>query len=441
MRKVFAWLKRYMPQSLFGRSLLIIVVPVAFMQAAVAAVFFDAHWRTVTETLADSTAGDVALVAEMMTPLPARDARQLLIADAASTMSLSVAWQPGRTLPTRERFAFFSVLDQVLEDALERRLQRPFWFDTTRYPGYVDIRVGLEGGVLRILAPRERVFSTTGHIFIFWLAAATLLLTAVSVIFIRNQVRAIERLARAAEAFGRGQDVARFKPTGAREVRQAAHAFLAMKARIRRHIDQRTTLLAAVSHDLRTPLTRLKLATAMMPEGEERDGLRQDIADMEYLIDEYLDFAGSATQESTETVDLAKWLRDEHAHAQATGHEVKITVPDELMVSVKPQSLKRCVRNLLSNALKYGQTTEITAQRDDNRLLIIIDDDGPGLPPEMFEEAFIPFNRLDEARDPNVQGAGLGLAIARDAARRQGGEVTLEASPLGGLRAVIRLPI
>ena len=236
-----------MPQSLFGRSLLIIVVPVVLMQALVAYVFFDAHWRTVTAQLSDGVAGDVAALHRLARPVGDAAGFADLVQMAEQDFGLSVAHQPGRRLPEQRRASSFSVLDHTLDRALDARLGGPYWFDTTRYPAYVDVRVPTEGGVLRIIAPREQVFSTSGHIFVFWLAATTLLLTAVSILFIRNQVRAIERLAEAADAFGRGQDVARFKPSGAREVRRAARAFLAMKARISRHIEQRTTLLAAAT--------------------------------------------------------------------------------------------------------------------------------------------------------------------------------------------------
>ena len=260
-------MRRYLPKGLFARTLLIIVLPVALMQVAVAWSFFEEHWETVTSRLSEGVAGDIAMMTalyESDQETPAAFERHAEM--AYETMRLSVDFRPGETLPTSRRSSFFRTLDRTLRSALSAQIDNDFWFDTTRYPSYVDVRVEVEGGVLRYIALRERVFATTGHIFLLWIIGATTLLTAVSIVFIRNQVKPIRRLADAAEQFGRGQDVDHFRPAGATEVRQAAHAFLEMRARIRRHLEQRTALLAGVSHDLRTPLTRLKLQLALMPE-------------------------------------------------------------------------------------------------------------------------------------------------------------------------------
>ncbi|MFZ4608099.1 MAG: HAMP domain-containing protein, partial [Caulobacter sp.] len=248
-------IKRWLPTSLFGRSLLIIILPIALMQIAVTWVFFDAHWQTVTSRLSDGLAGDIAWAVESYQddPSPASLAR---IADRAQdSMSLSIALSPIRTLPPRRPTSVFGALDRSLDRALSEHLDLPYWFDTVRFPGYVDIRVQVNGQVVRIIAPSDRAWATQGGIFVLWMIVTTLLLTAIAILFIRNQVRAIERLASAAEAFGKGGDVPDFKPYGAREVRQAAQAFLAMRSRIQRHLEQRTAMLASVSHDLRTPLT------------------------------------------------------------------------------------------------------------------------------------------------------------------------------------------
>jgi two-component system osmolarity sensor histidine kinase EnvZ len=257
-----AWrrlIKRSLPATLYGRTFLIIVLPVALMQLAVAWVFIDAAWRTVTMHHSDRLAGDVAWALESYEDDPSPAGLARTAGRAERSMSLSIAYLPDRPLPETRRRNAFATVDSSLRQALAARIDAPFWFDTTRYPAYVDIRVQTQSGVLRVLAPRERAVATQGGIFLGWMAAATLILTGVSLVFIRNQVRAIERLAQAAEDFGRGRDAPAFKPYGAREVRQAAKAFLAMKARIQRQIEQRTALLASVSHDLRTPLTRLRL--------------------------------------------------------------------------------------------------------------------------------------------------------------------------------------
>jgi two-component system osmolarity sensor histidine kinase EnvZ len=331
-------------------------------------------------------------------------------------------------------------VDRALRKALAERVDAPVWFDTARYPAYVDIRVKVPQGVLRIIAPNDRVFATKGHIFILWLTVATFLLTAVSILFIRNQVRAIERLAEAADAFGRGADVP-FRPHGAREVRQAASAFLAMKARIQRHVDQRTILLAAVSHDLRTPLTRLELELALSPPGPRVDEMKRDVAEMEHMIDEYLAFARGEGAETLEPVDLTALLAEVSEAASRAGAQVKLAAPADLIAPVRPNALKRALSNLIMNAAGHAGSIEVTGRPgEDGGAEIVIDDDGPGIPDDRYEDAFAPFGRLDEGRNQNAKGVGLGLAIARDILRGHGGEVTLARSPLGGLRAVVRVP-
>jgi two-component system osmolarity sensor histidine kinase EnvZ len=432
-------IKRWLPATLFGRSLLIIVLPIAIMQVAVTWAFFDAHWETVTSRLSEGLAGEVAWAVESYNDDPAGLPK--LAQRAEDSLSLSIALQPGRKLPVTRRYALFAAVDRNLEHALTDRLDAPFWFDTTRYPAYVDIRVQVKEGVLRIIAPRDRAVATRGHIFILWMTVATVLLTGIAILFIRNQVRAIERLAEAAEAFGKGDDQGVFKPYGAREVRQAAQAFLAMKSRIQRHIDQRTALLASVSHDLRTPLTRLKLELALAEPGPRMEAMKRDLAEMEHMIDEYLAFARGEGGEAVEAAPLRGLIEEVSEGAARAGAEVAIDVDPALVVQVRPNAFKRAVSNLVMNAAVHGEHITIMARPTPaGGVEIIVDDDGPGIAADRYEEAFRPFSRLDEARNQNEKGVGLGLAIARDVARGHGGDVTLDRSPLGGLRAVVRLP-
>lgn len=435
------FLKRRLPTSLWGRSLLIIVLPVLVMQAAVTWIFFDAHWQTVTARLSEGLAGDVAWAVESYADDPT--ARNLtVIADRAErSMSLSIALQEEAALPAEQQRGQFGVIDRTLERALAGRLDQPFWFSTTRYPAYVDIRVQQPQGVLRIIAPRERAVATQAHIFVLWLMVATALLLGVAVLFIRNQVRAIERLASAAEAFGRGETVPAFKPHGAREVRSAATAFLAMRDRIQRHIDQRTALLASVSHDLRTPLTRLRLELALAPPFKRQTAMKGDLDEMEHMIDEYLAFARGEAGEAAQTVDVSALLKAAGDDAKRAGAEVEVTAPDALTASLRPLAFKRALMNLAGNAAAHGEHVRLTARSlPSGGLEIAVEDDGPGIPEEMHEEAFRPFSRLDEARNQNRKGVGLGLAIARDVARGHGGDITLERSDMGGLKALVRLP-
>ena len=440
-RLVQRLIKRSLPTSLFGRSLLIIVLPVALMQIAVTWIFFDAHWQTVTSRLSDGLAGEVAWAVESYQDDPSPQTMSTIAGRAEKSLNLSIALQPGRELPQGRRTNAFAVVDRAIDRALSQRLDSPYWFDTTRYPAYVDIRVKVDQGVIRILAPRDRAFATQGHIFVLWLAMATILLTAIAILFIRNQTRTIERLASAADAFGKGVDAPTFKPSGAREVRQAAQAFLAMKSRIQRHIDQRTALLASVSHDLRTPLTRLKLELALADPGPRTAEMKRDLAEMEHMIDEYLAFARGEGGEAVETVHLKLLIDEVSEGAVRAGAQVRVAADPDLLAAVRPNALKRALSNLVMNAAAHGETVEVAAAaRASGGVEIIVDDDGPGIPQDRYEDAFKAFNRLDESRNQNEKGVGLGLAIARDVARSHGGDITLDRSPMGGLRAIVRLP-
>ena len=435
------FLKRQLPTSLWGRSLLIIVLPVLIMQVAVTWAFFDMHWRTVTARLSDGLAGDIAWASESWRDEPTARNMAVISERAQRSMSLSIVLQDGATLPPYTRRGPIGVVDRTLEKALNARIDQPFWFDTTRYPAYVDIRVQEPQGVLRVIAPRERAVATQAHIFVLWLLVATVLLMGVAILFIRNQVRAIERLADAAEAFGRGETRERFKPHGAKEVRAAAQAFLNMRDRIQRHIDQRTALLASVSHDLRTPLTRLRLELALAPAFKRAGAMKSDLDEMEYMIDEYLAFARGEAGEAVQPVSVSGMLDAAADDARRAGAAVEVNAPADLTANVRPLAFKRALTNLAGNAAAHGELVRLTARTmPSGGLEVAIEDDGPGIPDDMHEEAFRPFSRLDASRNQNHKGVGLGLAIARDVARGHGGDITLERSDLGGLRALIRLP-
>lgn len=432
-------LKKYLPKSLFGRALLIIMLPIAVMQIAVAYFFFNAHWNQVTANLSDSVAADVSVAVQLYKQSPSVNRAERLDNMLRPKMELSVALEEGDSLPATTRDSFFSNLDKTLRRSLRNSLTDEFWFDTTRYPNHIDIRVAVDEGVLRFIAARERVFAPTGFVFIFWLITATVLLSLVSILFIRNQARPISELADAADAFGKGQDISTYKPSGASEVRLAGQSFLKMRGRIRRHIEQRTTMLAGVSHDLRTPLTRLKLHLAMQEQSVENDAARQDIKDMESMLDGYLDFARGLEGEGTEPVEMKSFLADvvsklPEPHATLVGD-------DNITADIRPQALERAVMNLLSNAQKYANMCRVSLTQNENNIFIAVEDDGPGIPAEKRGEAFKAFQRLDTARNQNIEGVGLGLSIARDIAQIHGGALRLEDSELGGLKALIRLPV
>jgi len=433
------WLKRHLPKSLFGRALLIIMLPIALMQIIVAYIFFDAHWQTVTASLSDGVAADISVAVELYQQAPSKERSERLDNMLRPNMRLSVALEPDKELPTATRKAFFSSLDRTLRRALSSNLKNEFWFDTTRYPNHIDIRVMVEEGVLRFIVPRERVFAPTGYIFLFWLIMATVLLSLVSILFILNQARPIVKLAKAADDFGKGRGIGEFKPSGAAEVRQAGHAFLGMRSRILRHIEQRTAFLAGVSHDLRTPLTRLKLHLALGDENEDTQAAQKDIADMEEMLDGYLDFARGISNDEMEKASMTTLLED----IISTSGEPKpgLVAEPELVISMRKMDMQRALSNLIENAQVFGSSIEINAQKQEDRLVILIDDDGPGIPAAQRSEAFKPFIRLDGSRNQNVKGVGLGLSIARDIIQAHGGVINLEDSPQGGLRCRVSLPL
>ena len=440
-----AWarfLRRRLPTSLWGRSLLIIVLPVLLMQVAVTWAFFEAHWQTVTARLSEGLAGDIAWAVESYRDDPSPANLDVIADRAERSMQLSIALQPNRTLPDERDPSIFGVVDRTLNEALDARLDDPFWFSTTSYPAFVDVQVQQPAGILRIIAPRERAVATQGHIFVLWLTGATILLMSVAILFIRNQVRAIERLAVAAEDFGRGIDVPRFRPSGAREVRSAARAFMDMRERIQRHIEQRTVLLASVSHDLRTPLTRLRLELALADQNRRTQAMQGDLDEMEHMIDEYLAFARGEAGEAAEAVDLGKMLQALAKNVKRKGAEVELVTPDTpVMATLRPLAFRRALTNLAGNAADHGGKVRLGTRRlPSGGAEVTVEDDGPGIPEAQREEAFRPFSRLDDSRNQNTKGVGLGLAIARDVARSHGGDIILDASDLGGLKAVIRLP-
>ena len=434
------WVKRFLPRTLLWRSFLILLVPLVLLQVAATWFFYDRHYDTITRRLAQWTAGSIATYSAMLERDPSRGSLPFLIQTAARTQLMEIQFLPGASLPTVSDRQVITLLDRHLFNALTERLGRPFVMDTRRLPEHVEIQVDLTNGVLLARVRKEHLFSDTTYIFVIWMVGSSVVLFAISMIFMRNQVRPIRRLARAADSFGRGLEVTGFKPEGATEVRQAAQAFLQMRARIKRQIQQRTEMLAGVSHDLRTPLTRMKLELALMPKTPELEALAADLAEMEHMVEGYLAFARGEGTEVPRDTDLAALLAEIVDQLARSGHQVVLTAPESLPMTLRPATMRRCLTNLLENALRHGQRVEALLRLEANRIELLIDDDGPGIPPDHRETVFKPFFRLDQARGPDRGGSGLGLTIARDAARSHGGDILLEDSPLGGLRVRLRLP-
>ncbi|HEX2511045.1 MAG TPA: ATP-binding protein [Xanthobacteraceae bacterium] len=436
-----AWLTSVMPKGLYARSLLIIVTPMVLLQSVVAFVFMERHWNTVTQRLSASVVQDISALIEFYPHLRPADAQRRIRRVAQERLNLVVDFLPVTEMPPPAPKPFFSLLDQALSEELRKQIGKPFWIDTVGRSSLVEIRIQLEDTVLRVFARRNAAYASNSEIFLLWMVGTSLVLLTVAILFLRNQIKPILRLADAAESFGKGREVPDFRPRGAREVRRAAQAFVEMKQRVERTMEQRTTMLAGVSHDLRTILTRFKLEMALLGDSPEVDGMKKDIDEMALMLEAYLAFARGDSAEPSAPTDMAAFLEELKLDAERQGDKATVVFHGEPVVTVRPAAFKRCLANLVSNAARYASSISITGHRDHRWLTVTIDDDGPGIPPGMREEVFKPFLRLDHARNQDEGGTGLGLAIARDIARSHGGDITLGNSPLGGLRATVRIPV
>jgi two-component system osmolarity sensor histidine kinase EnvZ len=449
MTRLALALKRMLPRSLFGRSVLIIVMPLILLQVVALQIFYGTHWEVVSRRLAAAVAGDVGLAVELLRRYPAAEDQAWLARQMLGRTELAIRFAPGETLPADPPDVIEGPAEAELRVALEERVRLPFRIDWSgRADREVQIQLQLADGVLHVEAPAKRLFTGTVTVFVLWLIGSALILFTVAAVFMRNQVKPVRRLALAADAFGKGRDLGPIKPEGADEVRQAASAFNLMRERLRRFLAQRTEMLAGVSHDLRTPLTRVRLALAMLAarnpaEAEEIAAVGEDIAEMERMVEGYLAFARGEGSEQAQPTDLALLLAETAEKARAAGAAVELAAPASLVLPLRADAMRRCLGNLVDNARRHARHVWLAADRvargGGEAVQITVDDDGPGIPAERREEAFRPFVRLDSGRGVGSH-TGLGLTIARDIVRAHGGEIALEDSPRGGLRARIRLP-
>jgi two-component system, OmpR family, osmolarity sensor histidine kinase EnvZ len=429
-----------LPKGLYWRTLLIIAAPAAILQLIITVVFLDDHWQATSKRMSQGVASDATLIIQLYernpTPENFADLQQL----AWNPLRLDIELQPGAPLELERCRDIGSVLDRHMTRALNLALGREVWYDSTCPGTQVLIRVPTDEGVLQLKAYRDRVQARSGPLFVAWISGATLFLLTVSILFIRNQVRPIVQLADAMERFGRGEDTGHFRVRGAREVRAAALSFFDMRQRIKRYIEQRAQLLAGVSHDLRTPLTRLKLQLALLPPSPEIEDAKRDLAEMEETLEEYLAFAKGLAEEAPVEVDLRELAEDLAADARRAGADVTTQADGPTATPGRGRALKRALANLIDNAIAHGDQVRVDVKGEEDAVTVSVDDNGPGIPEELYEEAFRPFSRLDETRSRNQKGVGLGLAIARDVARSHGGDIKLSRSALGGLRASLRVP-
>ncbi len=428
--------KRMLPRTLLGRSLLIILIPLVIVLAVAVQIFYGSHLNLVSRRFTASIAGEIAMVVDGLQRFQRPADRDWILRTAFEELDLLARYEAGALLDDGGKPA----ADDELVGALHDRVGRPFRLEAGPDEQSVRIRVQVPGGVLDVLAPRKRLYTGTLALFLSWVLGSALLLFGIAALFMRNQVRAIRRLADAAEAFGMGRDHGPIKPEGASEVRQAGTAFNRMQERIRRFLQQRTEMLAGVSHDLRTPLTRLRLALAMLPADRELNddvaAMSADVEEMERLIESYLSFARGEGIEQARPTDLAVVLEEVAAGARRAGAEVQVQAPPALVLPLRADAVRRALTNLVDNARRHARRIALGAMRQDERVVqVTVDDDGPGIPPEARESLFRPF------ASGAAGGTGLGLTIARDIVRAHGGDIVLEDSPLGGLRARVQLPV
>lgn len=434
------WLRHWMPRGLYARSLLIIILPMVILQSVVAFVFMERHWQLVTQRLSTAVTRDIAAIIDMIETFPQGADEAEIVRIAGERLALNIAVEPGSDLPPPRPKPFFNILDEILSEEIRSQIRRPFWIDTVGDSNLVEIRILLDGKVLRVYARRSQTYASNTHIFLLWMVGTSLVLIAIATLFLRGQIRPILALGRAAESFGKGQRTEDFSPRGAEEVRRAGLAFILMRERIERQIEQRTAMLTGVSHDLRTILTRFKLQLALAGDNPELKGLSQDVADMQTMLEGYLAFARGESEEDVGKVSLSAHFRKLAAEAELHGRAFSSAIDGEDEILVRPNAFARLIGNLVTNALHHAQTIRVTAENHGKWLVVTVDDDGPGIPQEAREDVFKPFFRLDAARNLNASGTGLGLAIALDIARSHGGGITLSDSPMGGLRATLRLP-
>ena len=429
-----------LPKRLYSRALLILIIPMVLLQCVIAYFFMERHWQSVTFRLSQALVQDVAAVIDLYRALPPGASTETLERVASDRLGLDVDFLPPQPLPAALPKPFLQLLDRSLSSEIRKQVGLPFWIDTVGRSAFIEIRVQLDATVLRVVARRSAAYASNSYIFILWMVGTSAVLIVIATVFLRNQIRPIQRLANAAENLGKGRLI-EYRPSGATEVRRAGYAFLEMRRRIERAVEQRTTMLNGVSHDLRTVLTRFRLSLELMGEGPDTEAMQRDIDEMGRMLSAYLAFAKGDAGESSRLVDMAALLDELRSDAERHGNATQVEVAGETSVIVRPDAFKRCLANLVGNAGRYGRRIELRARRDDRFFTINVDDDGPGIPADKREEVFRPFYRLDAARNQDEAGTGLGLAIARDIARSHGGDILLGSSPLGGLRATVRIPV
>lgn len=432
-------LKRFLPNTLFWRFALIIFLPIVLLQALTIYIFYDRHWDTMAERLAESLVSDIQLAVRFFEETKDTEQMAYVVNKFKQGLNLYAVYIPDGKLDKAFNPKDLPHAEYILYRNLSQRFKRPFTVQAYDDYKQVQVNIAVDDGIWSITTTRKRLFSSTTYIFVLWIISLAILFTFLSMMFMRNQIRPMRRLAIAAENFGKGRNVPGFRPQGALEVRQAAEAFNVMRERLQRQITQRTEMLAGVSHDLRTPLTRLKLQLAMLKDSDVAKDMQSDVDEMSAMIDAYLTFAKGEGEEKVTRVDLVKIIKS--VARSFSKQKISIKAPKQQMMRLRPSGIRRCITNIIGNAARFADTINITVKKSQGMVLILIDDNGPGIATDDYENAFKPFNRLDESRNLNESGVGLGLTVSRDIARGHGGDIELSKSPQKGLRVIVKLPL
>ena len=428
-------IKNMLPKQLFYRALIIVAAPVILLQLIISIVFFDSLWIKTNKGMTK------ALVNEIKFFINAYENEQhdkdSLTKLFSENHSVKVIYVPKKLLPKNNEERWFSPMDRTLRRELKSKLFT-YWFDTTKFKDSIDLKIKYFNGYFQFLVPKERVTTTSARIFALWITLPAILIIAIAIIFLKNQTRPIIKLAEASEKFGRGEDVEDYRPSGALEIRKAGFEFEKMRKRILRHLNQRSEMLSGISHDLRTPLTRIKLQLEFIKDKQISSKLSEDVDEMEKMLNEYLQFASSTAQEKNEKFDLSLLIHSTIKKYDNKNISADI-MPDILFVGRK-NLLQRCIGNIVSNSIKYANKVEVKVQKLKKNIFIFIDDDGPGIPKSEYENVFKPFYKIDKGRGETKSSVGLGLSISSDIVRSHGGKIELEKSALGGLSTKISLP-
>jgi two-component system, OmpR family, osmolarity sensor histidine kinase EnvZ len=432
------FIKNVLPKRLFYRSLIIVATPIILLQIIITVVFFDSLWIKANKGMTRSLVSEIHTLYDVYTN-PDMGQKQSIINLYNKNFEFAISFKEDELLPLLSTERWYSPMDRSLRRELKPVFGNSYWFDTISHKKVVELKIKYKSGYLKIFFPKNKIAPSSARIFALWITLPGLLLIVLAIIFLKNQTRPIVNLAKAAEKFGKGEFVKEFRPSGAKEIRQAAYEFDKMRKRITIHLNQRSEMLSGISHDLRTPLTRLKLQLALLKQQDLAKKMGDDIEEMERMLNEYLEFSRNQKNEETETVLINAIV--EEVVKKYEGKQINTNLSENLKINIRPNSIKRCLGNLIDNGLSYGEKVSINVNKDKNNLLIVIDDDGPGIEVNEYQNVMKPFYRIDKSRGQNKSGVGLGLSITNDIIRSHGGSISLDKSPLNGLRVMLSLPL